>query len=82
MIGLAISESGGSTSDPVLTFSGNINSLSSLALLFHTNSNIDLESFTYVDIDEGIVLEVSESKFETEVEEKLSANKFWLREKE
>ena len=38
---------------------------------FHTNDNIELESFTDVAIDERTESEVSKSKFKTEVEENL-----------
>ena len=41
------------------------------ALVFHTNDNIELKSFTDVAIDERKESEVSESKFKTEVKEKV-----------
>ena len=45
---------------------------------FHANDNIELESFTDAAIDERTESEVSESKFKTEVEEKVQNNKVEL----
>ena len=45
---------------------------------FHTNDNIELESFTDVAIDERTESEVSESKFKTEVEEKVQHSRAWI----
>ena len=52
----------------VLTFSGNVHSRSSPALVFHTNDNIEVDSITYVNIDYRIESEVSEIEFKKEVE--------------
>ena len=53
---------------PVLTFSGNENSRSSLALVFCKNNNIELKSIIDVVINERIESKAMESKFKTEVE--------------
>ena len=40
--------------------------------MFHTNNNIELNSFTDDDIDERTVSEVTKSKFNTVIEEEAS----------
>ena len=51
--------------------------------IFHTSENIELKSFTDVDIDERTESEVTESKFKIEVEENSPLKVFlliiWLR---
>ena len=86
MISLAVSESEYSTSEPILTFSGNAHSRRSLALVFCKNNDIELKSFTDIAIDERAESEATESKFQTEVEENSVLTNchffiliFWLR---
>ena len=50
-----------------MTFSGNVHSRSSLALVILTNDNIELKSSVNVAIDERIKSEITESKFKTEI---------------
>ena len=45
-----------------------------MAIVFHTNIDIELKSFTDVAIDERTESEVNESKFKTEVEGKVQNN--------
>ena len=52
-----------------LTSSVNEHSASSLALVFHTNNNIELKSFTNVAIDGRTESKAMESKSKTEIEE-------------
>ena len=54
---------------PVLTFSGNEHYRSSLALVFLTNNDIELESFTDIAINERTESKAMESKIKTEVED-------------
>ena len=65
----AIFESDGSTSELDLTFSINIHARTLHALVFHTNNNIELKSFTDVAIDERVESEIAKNKFEPEIEE-------------
>ena len=51
-----------------LTSSVNEHSASSLALVFHTNNNIELKSFTNVAIDGRTESKAMESKSKTELE--------------
>ena len=69
MISFAVSESDGSTSEIILTFSGNVHFRSSQALVFCTNNNIEPHTFNGVAFDETTESEVIRSKFDIEVEE-------------
>ena len=54
---------------PVLTFSDNDHSRSSLALVFRTNNDIELKSSIGVANHERTQSEVNKSKFKTEIKE-------------
>ena len=53
MISFAVSESDGSTSEIILTFSGNVHFRSSLTAVFRTNNNIELKSFANFEIEQN-----------------------------
>ena len=52
---------------PVLTFSGKKHSISSLALVFYTNKDIELKNFTDVAIDKRTESKATKSKIKIEV---------------